>query len=127
MTKPKKPDRHAVQEEREVLTAALLDFLVLPGIKDACRILRAEMKESDTSGNAARVIIKVAQDLVQKGFPEPTAEDRAAKIRKELDTLAEHSSEESGGGETSPDPSPAPVHLGEDGSKAGLLPGEGDL
>ena len=127
MTLPKKPSRQAGQEERAVLTAALLDSLVLPGIKDACKILREEMKHKETSGNAARVIIKVAQDLVQKGFPEPTAEDKAERIRKELDELEKHPSAESGSGEEGSDPGATPARLGENGSQAGLLPGDGDL
>ncbi len=127
MTLPKKPTRRAAKDEREVLTAALLDHLVLPGIKAACLILRKEMKTDETSGSAARMIIKVAQDLVQKGFPEPTAEDKAEKIREELRALENDSRTPRRGGKEGSEPDAAPAHMGENGSESGLLPGEEDL
>lgn len=111
-------------DARQALTRALLENLIDPGLIPACKILIHQMN-ADKDVASAKEIIKTAKELVQRGFPEPSAASRAERLRRELDDLQDGMAAEGGGGEEGPHRRPAAPHLGE--GEPGLLPREEDL
>jgi len=58
----------------------------------ACRIIIKQMQD-EQDVTTARVIVKLAQDLIQKGFPDVSAGRRAEELRKELVALGAQTAE----------------------------------
>lgn len=111
-------------DARQALTQKLLANLIDPGLVKACEILVKEVtQKKDIS--AAREIIKMAQELILRGFPEPSAASRAERLRRELDDLQDGVAAEAGSGEGGPLSRPAPPRLGQD--ESGLLPRDEEL
>ena len=121
---PSKPSSDEPLDARQALTRQLLENLIDPGLVAACKILINEVKEKKDVG-AAREIIKMAQELILRGFPEPSAASRAERLRRELDDLQDGVAAEAGGGEGGPLSRPAPPRLGQD--ESGLLPRDEEL
>lgn len=113
--------------ERADLTSALMRHLVKPGLIPACEIILNNMTTAGSVA-AAQDVIRLAKELILKGFPEPGDKDRAQDAREELDALEDEtddSPKESGGGKESPN-GRSEAELLEEGG-ADVLPGEEDV